>query len=87
MDSENEKLVKNYKRGEYAKYSLAVKIELAKYVCCSAMQVANNGNLKPYTQSRCCLNWIKWLLISDPQSLIHEMFWWRSTLKIFSLEN
>ena len=36
MDSENEKLVKNYKRGEYAKYFPAIKIELAKYVCCSA---------------------------------------------------
>ena len=31
MDSEEEKTMKNCKRGEYAKYSPAVKIELAKY--------------------------------------------------------
>ena len=27
------------------------------------------------------------LIIRNPQNLIHEMFWWKSTSKIFSLEN
>ena len=27
------------------------------------------------------------IAITNPQSLIREMFWWESTLKIFSLDN
>ena len=57
----------NCKRVEYTKYSHAIKNELAK---CAAL----HGNLIHEVDALNCMYWITWLLISDPQNLISEMF-------------
>ena len=51
-------------------------------VCCSAWNMATLNYIKQTP-----LNWIMWSLISNPWNLIHDMFWWKSILKIFFLKN
>ena len=50
IESEKEKTMNNCKRGEYTKYSPAVKNELVK---CAALHGIIATHRKPYTRSRC----------------------------------